>query len=65
MPYVQFQRVRPDAELYEVFVDGWTSGLVWEDKCQWFADPVSTAYPMIAAADRDTAVQLLLEAKQP
>jgi hypothetical protein len=61
MPILSFLQPTPGRELFEVFFDGRSVGLVWKEASVWYADPNGTANPLITAGDKDEAVEGLLE----
>lgn len=47
--------------LFEVFLDGRSLELVWREGSVWYADPNSTANPLVTAEDKAEAVEELLD----
>ena len=61
MPRISFLQPTPGREFFEVFVHGRSAGLVWREGTVWYADPKSTANPLVTATNREEAVEGLLE----
>lgn len=61
MPRLSLLDLTPGRDLFEVLIETRSVGLVWREGPVWYADPKSTANPLITAGDRDEAVEALLE----
>ena len=61
MPEVGFFQPNKARELYEVFLGSRMIGIVWEAQGQWYADPASTADPLVIhCLSRDAAAEALV-----
>jgi len=62
MPVMTFVPMgRPNT--YEIYVDGASVGMVWEDGGFWHADALSIARPKIVEADRQEAANRLIASR--